>query len=255
MPARRSNCARFDTARLSIAPDTIRPDIAPPRGVESAGCDLRGGLIASTILVINPNSTERITEHIRRAVGDVDRPVEVVTSPNGPAAIESDADVAAAVAPMLQVAAAHPAGAYVVACFSDPGLQELRRTVSSPAFGIAESAIMAALERGRGVGVISSVADSVPRHERYWARLGVTDRILADIPLGIGVLELDTPSAHAAALATGNRLVAAGCDVVVLGCTGMAHMVEDLQTELGVPVVEPCRAAVVAAGRTLEEVR
>ena len=93
-----------------------------------------------SIAVINPNSTERITDQIRDAIdapSGVD--VQVLTSHRGPRAIESDQDVADSIAPMLATAAAHPADAYVVACFSDPGLDELRRVSGVPAFGIAES--------------------------------------------------------------------------------------------------------------------
>ncbi len=205
------------------------------------------------ILVINPNSSERITDQIRVAVAGTDAAVEVVTSTNGPRAIESDDDVAAAVAPMLAVAEAHTAAAYVVACFSDPGLDELRAATNPPAFGIAESAIAAAQQLGDKIGVISSVTDSLPRHERYWRKLGVADRVVADVAVGLGVLELDTPRAYAYTLAAGRELIASGADVIVLGCTGMTHMADRLGAELGVPVVDPCRAAVDAARRQLEE--
>ncbi len=207
------------------------------------------------ILVINPNSSERISGQIRDAVAAVDPRVEVVTSIGGPPAIESDDDVAAAVAPMIETAEDSPAAAYVVACFSDPGLEFLRATTDVPVFGIAESAIHTAIALGDKVGIISSVADSLPRHERYWSQLGVADRVVADIPLGLGVLELDTPAAYEAALAAGRDLLAAGADVIVLGCTGMTHMESRLQEELGMPVIDPCRAAVSAARRALEEAR
>lgn len=173
--------------------------------------------------------------------------VEVVRSADGPPAIETDADVTAAVGPLLETARSHIASAVVVACFSDPGLDELRRVSAIPAVGIAEAAIREALEVGSHIGVISSVHESIPRHERYWRKLGVQDRIAADIPLGLGVLELDTAEAYNRARAVGRELVAAGADVVVLGCTGMTHMGARLESDLGVPVVDPCRAAVAAA--------
>ena len=209
-----------------------------------------GDPITAGIVVINPNSSEPITAEIRNAVGTE---TTVVTSAAGPAAIETDADVAAAVAPLLDTAARHPAAAaYVVACFSDPGLDELRAT-GTPAFGIVESAIALALEQSERIGVISSVADSLLRHQRYWQRLGVADHIVADVPLGLGVLDLATPVAATRVVAAGEELVAAGAEVVVLGCTGMTHMQRDLQAALGVPVIEPCSAAVQRAREALAE--
>lgn len=195
--------------------------------------------------MINPNSSPRITTQIAEAVAASD--VRVVRSASGPAAIETDADVEAAVDPLLETARAYDASAVVVACFSDPGLDDLRAVSTVPAVGIAEAAIGEALRVGSHIGVISSVAESVPRHERYWRKLGVADRIAADIPLGLGVLELDTAEAFDRAKAAGHDLVRAGADVVVLGCTGMTHMQAKLEDELGVPVVDPCRAAVAAA--------
>jgi Asp/Glu/hydantoin racemase len=203
--------------------------------------------------VINPNSSERISNQIREAVELADADATVVTSAGGPPAIESDADVTAAVDPMIATALASPAAAYVVACFSDPGLDELRSSTAVPAFGVAESAIRAALEVGSSVGVISSVADSLPRHERYWNKLGVAGRIAADVAVGLGVLELDTAEAYEKALDAGRALVTVGADVVVLGCTGMTHMQDRLAAALGVPVIDPCRAAVEIARRHLEE--
>ena len=196
-----------------------------------------------------------ITAQIRDAVSAVDDDVVVITSTGGPPAIESDDDVFAAVAPMIELVEDKEAAAYVVACFSDPGLEYLRRVAGAPAFGIAESAVRAAMEQGKRVGIISSVADSLPRHARYWEELGVGDRVVADVALGLGVLELDTPEAYEAALAVGRSLLAAGADVIVLGCTGMTHMEARLRDELGVAVIEPCRAAVEIARQTLEEAR
>ena len=208
---------------------------------------------SQTILVINPNSSEVITAQIRDAVTVIDDGVAVITSTGGPPAIESDDDVSAAVAPMIELIENHPAAAYVVACFSDPGLGYVREMAEVPAFGIAESAIHVAIQQGERVGIISSVADSLPRHARYWEHLGVGDRVVADIALGLGVLELDTPQAYQAALTAGHSLLAAGAEVIVLGCTGMTHMEARLRDELGVPVIDPCRAAVEAARRSLQE--
>jgi len=59
-----------------------------------------------TILVTNPNSSERIGGQIRDAVAPVDDRVTVITSTEGPPAIESDVDVPAAIAPMRAIARA-----------------------------------------------------------------------------------------------------------------------------------------------------
>ena len=99
------------------------------------------------------------------------------------------------------------------------------------------------MAQARNVGIISSVDASIPRHERYWRRLGISDRIVSDIAIGRGVLDLEGSEAFADTLATAREVVAGGAEVVVLGCTGLSHVRKDLAHALGVPVVDPCQAA------------
>ena len=123
------------------------------------------------IVVINPNSTVRISDQIAAAIEPVVQslPVRVLTSTGGPTAIESDQDVFDAVGPMIELAQSQQASAFVVACFSDPGVDELRSTVDAPCFGIAECAVLMAMAQARNVGIVSSVDASLGRHERYSA--------------------------------------------------------------------------------------
>ena len=73
------------------------------------------------VTLVNPNSSERISIQVDDAVKDLAEDlgveIQVVTTPGGPPAIESDDDVAAAVEPMIEIAVEHPADAYVVACW------------------------------------------------------------------------------------------------------------------------------------------
>ena len=211
-----------------------------------------------TVCVVNPNSSDHISRQIEDAVNplaeDLGVETQVVTCAEGPPAIESDEDVVAAVGAMVETARAHPADAYVVACFSDPGITELRSAVDEPVFGIAESAVLAAMSRGRQVGIISALDIAIPRHYRYWDRIGVASRIVADIASGRGVLDLESDEAYEDVLDAGKQLADSGADVLVLGCTGMTHLRVRLQDDLGLPVVEPCQAAVTFAAAALRDV-
>jgi len=209
------------------------------------------------VILVNPNSSRRISMQVDEAVSTLaeDLGVEggVAAGGGGRAAVESDGDVAAAVEPRVEAAARHPADAYVMACFSDPGIGEMRATLEAPVFGIAESAVLAAMSRGRNVGVISAVDEAVPRHYRYWDRIGVTSRVVGDVPTGRGVLNLEGEEAYEDVLDAGRQLAEAGADVVVLGCTGMTHLRARLQTDLDLPVIEPCQAALTFAASALRD--
>ncbi len=142
------------------------------------------------------------------------------------------------------------AAAFVYACFSDPGLSELRRATSKPVFGIAESAYRQAAENDTRFGVISILETSVARHRRYIEALGLGDSLAGDRPIGLGVTALgdDAQATFARLLRVGQQLRDRDdADAIVLGCTAMVPYREQLQTILGVPVVDPVRAAVEAA--------
>ena len=211
--------------------------------------------MASTVFVINPNSSEPVTTGIDAAVAPLrstDGPDIVCLSlPEGPAGIQSQRDVDGVITPMLRKAAAleEDAGAFVIACFSDPGLFALREQSRRRAFGIAECGVLTALTLGQRFGVIAILPTSIPRHLRYFAAMGVTQRLAADLPIGLGVAELfDEARTLSRMVEVGRTLKAShGADVLVMGCAGMARFRAPLEDAVGIPVVEPTQAAAVMA--------
>ena len=210
---------------------------------------------SARVVMINPNSTEYITRQLAQAASDTPGfglDVEVLTSHGGPPAISSDQDVVDAVAPMLERLRRHPADAYVVGCFSDPGLAVAREEFDAPVFGIAESSIRVARDISPSIGIIAGMEGAIPRHTVYWEKLGALDDIVGEVACGRGVLDLESEEAYQDVLAAGARLQEAGAEVLVLGCAGMTKMADRLSVDLGLPVVEPCRAALQRAAEALE---
>src|SRR5882724_1672964 len=151
--------------------------------------------MAAPVIVINPNSTERVTAGIDEAVEPLRMaggpPIECLTLAEGPPGIESQADADAVIAPLCRLVKARDDGAaFVVACFSDPGLFAAREATRRPVLGIAECGILTALTLGHRFGVISILAGSLPRHLRYIAAMGVGSRLAGDLAIGLGVTEL-----------------------------------------------------------------
>lgn len=207
------------------------------------------------IVVVNPNSTEEVTRGIDEAVGGLRFPggpaIECLTLREGPPGIESQAQSDAVVGPLLTLIASweQEAGAFVIACFSDPGLHAARERSRRPVFGIAESAMVTALTRGERFGIISILEGSIPRHARAVRAAGLSQRFAGDVAIGLGVTALPSEGA------TVERLLRAGttlrdvhgADVVVLGCAGMARYRSRLEEALGRPVIDPCQAATALA--------
>lgn len=208
-----------------------------------------------TIYVINPNSSQHVTDGIDRAVDPMRAAspvaIEASTLAEGPPGIETQAHVDGVVAPLLAHCAKleDSASAFVVACYSDPGLAALREQSARPVLGIAEASILTAMTMGQRFGIISILSRSIPRHMRYVGAMGVMDRLAADMPLELGVLDLADAGRTFDRLKTvGTRLRdEAMADVLILGCAGMTAFRTDLETYLGLPVVEPCQAATAMA--------
>ncbi len=205
------------------------------------------------ILVVNPNSNEAVTDGLASALAPFsfsDGP-EIVcrTLAEGPYGIESQADVESVTLPLARLVGEEEADAYVIACYSDPGLHVCREATFKPVFGIAECGVLTALARADRFGVIAIKAGSIRRHLRYLRQMGLMERLAGERALDMSVAE--TASGEGALA----RMIAVGCELrdrdgaeaIVMGCAGMARHRSALEGELGIPVVDPTQAAVAMA--------
>ena len=95
------------------------------------------------IKIINPNTTQSMTESIEnlaRRVARSDTQVWAVTPASGPDSIECYVDEYLAVPGVLKEVIRgdreEGADAFIIACFGDPGLQAAREVTSKPVLGI-----------------------------------------------------------------------------------------------------------------------
>lgn len=212
--------------------------------------------MSGRIVVVNPNSSESVTHGIDEALAPLrfaEGPqIDCLTLPEGPPGIETQAHVDGVVGPLCRLIRREDnrADAFVIACFSDPGLYSARETTRRPVFGISAAAMTAALNLGERFGIIAILPASVARHRRYIHQLGLQHRFAGELPLGLGVTELEgDPGAVAGRMCeTGARLADEhGADVLILGCAGMARYRPLMEERLGLPVVDPSQAAAAQA--------
>src|SRR5437016_11010808 len=90
------------------------------------------------------------------------------------------------------VQADNSSDAFVIACYSDPGLHLCREGTTRPVFGIAECGVLTALARADRFGVIAIGQRSIARHVRYLRQMGLVDRLAGERPLDISVAETAT---------------------------------------------------------------
>lgn len=211
--------------------------------------------MAESIIVINPNSTTACTDAIDTAMqplrmeGGPD--IECVTMTEGPPGIESQSHSDSIIMPLCDYVRArdNEAGAFVIACFSDPGLHAARESTDHPVLGIAESAYMTAMTQGEKFGVISILEPSVKRHGRYVRQIGIESRSAGDRAIGLGVVELSQEDKVLDRMIDTGRALRDedGADVLILGCAGMARYRDRVSSALDMPVVEPTQSAVAMA--------
>lgn len=200
------------------------------------------------ILVINPNSSEGVTQGLRDALVPYGAHFDCVTVADSPATIATNEDVARAGLRVLEIARETKAQAVITACFSDPGL-DLMRSEGIRAFGIQECGILTAMARADRFGIIALSPKSIPRHMAKMRQMGVIDRLAGEVGLS-GVSALDAGTSDTVldeTLAAGEKLVAMGAGAIVLGCAGFAPRRRLLEERLGVAVIDPAQAAAVMA--------
>ena len=206
------------------------------------------------ILVINPNSNVVVTRGLEAALQPLDfadgPEIVCTTLDGGPYGVESQADVDSVTMPLRRlVESDNGSAAFVIACYSDPGLHVCREGTDRPVFGIAECGVLTAMTRAETFGVIAIAQRSIRRHIRYLRQMGLMDRLAGERPLNMSVAETASGDGTLAKMIeVGSALKDEdGAGAIVMGCAGMARLRRPLEDALGIPVIDPTQAAVAMA--------
>lgn len=203
------------------------------------------------VRVLNPNSSQSVTDTVARtvraAVAETVCHFDCATATEGPIGIVTQADYELGAQLVVADVQAHDdaADAFLIACFSDPGVALARQHTAKPVLGLGEAGLRAAMARGERVGVIAIASAAIARHLRHWESLGLREHVVNERPLDLpvhlsGVAEV----AFERMVRVARELIDEdGADVLLLGCAGMPDLRAPLEAAVGVPVVDPCEAA------------
>jgi allantoin racemase len=206
--------------------------------------------------IVNPNTTRSMTEAVIRSASKSARPetqLVALTPARGVPSIESHVDeVWGALSVLREVerceALEQPPDAYVIACFGDTGVPAAREAASGPVVGMTESALMTAALLAHRFTIVTMPPRTMAQSDAVIRSLGLGFRCAVrsvDVP----VAEVEYGSIHLfdAFAAEGRLALADHAEALVLGCAGLADLVEPLQDALGVPVIEGVAAGVAIA--------
>ena len=201
-----------------------------------------------TALVINPNTSERMTAEIEATAKRVFLPpwdCTVICAPAGPESLESWSDYHLASIAMLPLVEKHPdADGIVLACFGDPGLYLLKESCSVPVVGIAEASMSLAVLLGARFGILAGMGRAVELMDSMVRTYGMEARYAGTISLEMRVLDFDQDRATTLHVLEGasRQLREKGAEVLLLGCAGLTAFVQQLQARVEMPVIDSVEA-------------
>jgi len=205
------------------------------------------------ILIINPNTTQSMTQKIgeaAEAVASPDVQIAARNPINGPASIQGVEDGCAALPGLLEeVKKAYDEGfdAIIIACFDDTGLAEARELINIPIIGIGEAAFHAAMMMGIKFSVVTTLSISIPVIEENLVNYGLDSMCIKVRASEVPVLDLEIPGSDAQKKISDEialSITEDNASAIVLGCAGMADLSEQLTKMHNIPVIDGVSAAV-----------
>ncbi len=213
-----------------------------------------------SIYIINPLTDKEFEEMTFREVepaASAETQLRVVSIDKGPASIECRYDEVIAAPYVVKKVreVADKADAIIINCFGDVAVDAAREVTDVPIIGPGTSSMALAQLLGHNFSVVTVLSRLAPLIDTIAAELGTTKlasvrAVIPDIP----VLELKDRAKTVEKLTKESvkAIEEDGAHVIVLGCTGMAGLADQLKHELAdqgykVPVLDPLIVALKLA--------
>jgi len=183
-----------------------------------------------------------------------DTEVEVVNLDKGTASIESNYDeILAGPDIVKKVKKAEEDGfdGVFIDCFGDPAVDAAREVVDIPVVGGFQPAVLTASLLCKKWSVVTVLKSVVPMIQDLCRKTGIMDNVASIRDIDTPVLELQDKKVMQSRLLMQieKAINDDGAQGIVLGCTGMLGLAQDLQNEVSkknvyIPVIDPTAAAI-----------
>lgn len=200
------------------------------------------------IFVINPNTSHSMTEHIRQElqrIKRIDTEVMVQCNQKGPNTIDSEYHEVMTIPHTLELVKKANIEAYdavIIAAFPDPGLVAAKEISDIPVFGIEEISLHIAAILGAKFTIITTLKQRIPSRRLHVHGKGLDYSIASIRSLDQLTAENDSEPEK-----TKKRIIEIGkeaikedgAEVLILGCAGMAGYSYEIESQLGITVIDP----------------
>ena len=198
------------------------------------------------LLIINPNTSEAMTEDIRRTilmVKNKEIDIEVIHSDFGAESLESFYDYTLASFGMIRCLKKHVKDydGILIACFGDPGLYAIEEISDCPVVGIAEASMGIANLLGAKFSILAASEKASPMMDYLVCGYGMQARSEGTVAINMSVLDVEQNKEEAIEkLVNAGRIAKnRGAEVLILGCAGMTGISEIVEKRLGIRVLDP----------------
>lgn len=202
------------------------------------------------ILIVNPNSSENVTEAIMKSVGKVhlskDTELIKLTNPKGTHSIDSTfSDYQSSWSyqrAVIDKVKEEAIDAVVIGGFGNLGVYGLKEALDIPVLGMSESSMAIASTLGHKFSILTTLDSFVPAQEDLVKIYGMESKCASVRSINMNVQDsvnnrektLDSLQKKIETMIIEDR-----CEVVILGSGGLSGYNEFLQEIIGIPILDP----------------
>lgn len=207
------------------------------------------------IYVINGNTNTLVSQEINNAAQEAvfsGTEIITITPEMGPSTIEGYMDgQISAIGVCEMIAKYHrEADAFVLACFSDPGLYPARELTQKPIVGIAEASMVTAVQLGHLFSLLTPLRRLKPVLRGLVHQYGFMERLASIRHVDFSVADLagsDNEHMDAFSAAGTKAIDEDDAEVLILSGAVLSGKEKKLTEQLNVPVLDPVKCAVAQA--------
>lgn len=196
------------------------------------------------VLVVNPNTSQEITERINSTVQKYAASTTECTTLRpeyGPRSIESIYDALLSSPGTLEAVIPHlnEYDAFLMACYADhPVISAVREITDKPVVGMAEASMHMACMLGHRFSIVTSTNPWIPLLYDGIQRFGLSTRCASVRAIGLPVLTGPAETLAAITQVAQEAVLRDGAEVICLGSASMTGLDKPLEQILKVPVLD-----------------